>query len=54
MVNSRTMISQVQEFNLILHDIHIKGMDLGESFQVNIIIKKITTVLKRFQELPYL
>jgi len=54
MVNSRTMISQVQEFKLILHDIHNEGMDLDESFQVNVIIKKITTVLIFFLELPYL
>ncbi|CAA0823576.1 zinc knuckle (CCHC-type) family protein, partial [Striga hermonthica] len=33
MVDTKTVVSQVQEFQLILHDIHAEGMSLSESFQ---------------------
>jgi len=32
MVNSRTVMIQVQEFQLISHDIHVEGISLNESF----------------------
>jgi transposase InsO family protein len=41
MSDSKTVISQVQEIQLILHDIHAEGMSLSESFQVAAIIEKL-------------
>ncbi|KAK3004700.1 hypothetical protein RJ639_019402 [Escallonia herrerae] len=46
MVDSKTVISQVQEFQLILHDIHVEGMVLGESFQVAALIEKLPPTWK--------
>ena len=40
-VDSETMVSQVQELQVIIHEIHAKGMVLGESFQVVIVIVKL-------------
>ncbi|KAL0292732.1 UNVERIFIED_CONTAM: hypothetical protein Sangu_3251000 [Sesamum angustifolium] len=33
-VDSKTVMNQVQEFQMILHDLHAEGMKLNESFQV--------------------
>ncbi|KAK3033160.1 hypothetical protein RJ639_036344 [Escallonia herrerae] len=49
MVDSKTVISQVQEFQLILHDIHAEGMVLGESFQVATLIEKLPPTWKDFK-----
>ncbi|KAK3040476.1 hypothetical protein RJ639_028761 [Escallonia herrerae] len=49
MVDSMTVISQVQEFQLILHDIHAEGMVLGEFFQVAALIKKLPPTWKEFK-----
>ncbi|KAK3004069.1 hypothetical protein RJ639_018600 [Escallonia herrerae] len=49
MVDSKTVISQVQEFQLILHDIHAEGMVLGESFQVAALIEKLPPTWKDFK-----
>ncbi|KAK3028702.1 hypothetical protein RJ639_038955 [Escallonia herrerae] len=49
MVDSKTVISQVQEFQLILHDIHTEGMVLGESFQVAALIEKLSPTWKDFK-----
>ncbi|KAK2997197.1 hypothetical protein RJ639_025540, partial [Escallonia herrerae] len=49
MVDSKTVISQVQEFQLILHDIHAEGMVLGESFQVAASIEKLPPTWKDFK-----
>ncbi|KAK3006049.1 hypothetical protein RJ639_017339 [Escallonia herrerae] len=46
MADSKTVISQVQEFQLILHDILVKGMVLGESFQVDALIEKLPPTWK--------
>ncbi|KAL2457669.1 zinc knuckle (CCHC-type) family protein [Abeliophyllum distichum] len=40
MVDSKTVISQVQE-QVILHDIHVEGMVLSETFQVAAMIEKL-------------
>lgn len=40
MIDSKTVICQVQEFELILHDIHVKWMVFNESFGVAIIIER--------------
>ena len=49
MVDSKTMASQVQELQVILHEIHVEGMVLGESFQVATIIEKLPLALKDFK-----
>lgn len=41
-VDSKTVISQIQELQLILYTIHAKGMSLSESFQVTTIIEKLS------------
>ncbi|KAK3004186.1 hypothetical protein RJ639_020092 [Escallonia herrerae] len=48
-VDSMTVISQVQEFQLILHDIHAEWMVLGESFQVAALIEKLPPTWKDFK-----
>ncbi|KAK2997500.1 hypothetical protein RJ639_024791 [Escallonia herrerae] len=49
MVDSKTVISQVQEFQLILHDIHAEGMVLGESFQEAALFEKLPPTWKEFK-----
>lgn len=41
MVDSKTLISQVQELQIILHDIHSERMIVNETFQVAAIIAKL-------------
>ena len=41
MVDSKAIITQVQEIQVILHKIHAEGMSLSESFQVAAIIEKL-------------
>ena len=40
MVDSKTIISQVQDLQVILHEIHAERMVISESFQVAAIIEK--------------
>jgi hypothetical protein len=49
MVNSRTVMNQVQEFQLILYEIYVEGMSLHESFEVAIIIKKLPSSWNNFK-----
>jgi hypothetical protein len=49
MLDSKTVISQVQELQLILHEIHAEGMTLSESFQVATIIEKLPSSWKEFK-----
>ena len=49
MLDSKTVISQVQGLQVILHDIHAEGMSLSESFQVAIIIEKLPPLWKEFK-----
>lgn len=46
---SKTVISQVQDLQVILHDIHTEGMKLSESFQVAAIIEKLPPSWKEFK-----
>ena len=39
MVDSKTVISQVQEIQVNLHEIHVEGIILSETFQVAVIEK---------------
>ena len=49
MVDSKTVISQVQEFQIILHEIHDEGMIMSESIQVAAIIEKLPPAWKDFK-----
>ncbi|KAK3016918.1 hypothetical protein RJ639_006523 [Escallonia herrerae] len=49
MVDSKTVISQLQEFQPMLHDIHAEGMVVGESFQVAALIEKLPPTWKEFK-----
>ena len=49
MLDSKTVISQVQDLQVILHDIHAEGMSLIESFQVAAIIEKLPPLWKEFK-----
>jgi hypothetical protein len=42
MIDSRIVMSQVQELQLILHDIYVEGVSLSELFQVAATIKKLS------------
>ncbi|XP_073133324.1 uncharacterized protein [Henckelia pumila] len=41
MIDSKSVISQVQELQVLLHEIHAEGMVLSETFQVAAIIEKL-------------
>ena len=49
MLDSKTVIIQVQDLQLILHDIHAEGMSLSESFQVAAIIENLPPLWKEFK-----
>uniref|UniRef100_A0A7N2LHK6 Retrovirus-related Pol polyprotein from transposon TNT 1-94-like beta-barrel domain-containing protein n=1 Tax=Quercus lobata TaxID=97700 RepID=A0A7N2LHK6_QUELO len=49
MVDSKTVLSQVQELQVILHEIHAEGMSVSESFQVAAIIEKLPPSWKDFK-----
>ncbi|CAL5423953.1 unnamed protein product [Camellia sinensis] len=49
MVDSKTVISQVQDLQLILHDIHTEGMSFRKSFQVAFLIEKLPQGWKEFK-----
>ena len=46
MVDSKNVVSQVQELQVIIHEIHDEGMVLGESFQVAAVIEKLPPAWK--------
>ncbi|XP_073120142.1 uncharacterized protein [Henckelia pumila] len=49
MIDSKVVISQVQELQVILHDIHAEGMVLSETFQLVAIIEKLSLAWKDFK-----
>ena len=49
MVDSKTIISQVQDLQVILLEIHVEGVVLSESFQVAAIIEKLPPNWKDFK-----
>ena len=49
MVDSKTVVSQVQELQIILHEIHAEGMMLSQTFQVVAIIEKLPPAWKDFK-----
>ncbi|KAL8132042.1 hypothetical protein AgCh_007799 [Apium graveolens] len=49
MADSKTVVSQVQELQVIIHDIHAEGMVISESFQVATVIEKFPPGWKDFK-----
>ncbi|PKI41844.1 hypothetical protein CRG98_037768 [Punica granatum] len=49
MMDSRTVMSQLQEFQVLLHEIQAEGMALRKSFQVAIVIEKLPPGYKDFK-----
>ena len=49
MVDSKTVTSQVQELQIILHELHAEKMELSESFQVAAIVEKLPPSWKDFK-----
>ena len=49
MVDSKTMVIQVQELQVILHEIYVEGMVLSKAFQVADIIEKLPHAWKDFK-----
>ena len=49
MVDSKTVVSQVQELQVILHEIHTKGIMSSKTFQVTAIIEKLPSAWKDFK-----
>ena len=49
MVDSKTVISQVQELQIILHELHAEKMELSESFQVAALVEKLPPSWKDFK-----
>ncbi|XP_038701826.1 uncharacterized protein LOC119998549 [Tripterygium wilfordii] len=41
MVDAKSVVNQLEEFQLILHEIHAEGLVINESFQVAAVIKKL-------------
>ena len=48
-VDSKSVINQVQELQVIIHEIHAKGMTISESFQVATVIEKLQPTWKEFK-----
>ncbi|XXG67248.1 hypothetical protein AAC387_Pa06g0640 [Persea americana] len=49
MIDSKAVINQVQELQVIFHEIHAEEMSLSESFQVAAIIEKLPPLWKGFK-----
>ncbi|GAB2278253.1 hypothetical protein Dimus_039276 [Dionaea muscipula] len=49
MVDSKTVISQVQEIQLLYHELAAEGMSLNEAFQVAAVIEKLPPGWKEFK-----
>ena len=49
MVDSKTVLSQVQELQVVVHDIHAEGMTLSETFQVAALIEKLPPSWRDFK-----
>ena len=49
MVDSKTVMSQVQELQVIIHDLLAEGMDVNEAFQVAAFIEKLPPLWKDFK-----
>lgn len=52
MVDLKTIISQVQEFQMILHEVHAEGMILGKTF-LWLQLLKVASDVEKIQVLSY-
>ncbi|KAL7617476.1 hypothetical protein Lser_V15G03164 [Lactuca serriola] len=50
MVDSKAVVDQVQELQIIMHDIHTEGTTLSETFQVGAIIEKLPPTWVNFKK----
>ena len=48
-IDCKTVVSQVQELQVILHEIHVEGMMLRETFQVATILTNLPLTRKDFK-----
>ncbi|KZV37141.1 hypothetical protein F511_15061 [Dorcoceras hygrometricum] len=49
MVDAKTVMSQVQEIQIIIHDLIAEGMEINEPFQVAAIIEKLSQMWRDFK-----
>ncbi|XP_028954160.2 uncharacterized protein [Malus domestica] len=49
MVDSKSVVSQTKDLQKIIHDIHVEGMVINESFQVVSFIEKLSPSWKEFK-----
>lgn len=49
MVETKAVISQVQEIRIIIHDLLAEGIEINEPFQVEAIIEKLPPMWKDFK-----
>ena len=49
MVDSKSVVSQTEDIQKIIDDIHVEGMVINESFQVESFIKKLPSSWKEFK-----
>ncbi|KAK4284327.1 hypothetical protein QN277_001178 [Acacia crassicarpa] len=49
MLDSKSVVNQVEELQLIVHDIHVEGTSLSKSFQVAAFIEKLSSSWKDFK-----
>lgn len=49
MIDFKTVISHLQELQVILHKIHLEGMMLSKTFQVAALIEKLSPGWKDFK-----
>ncbi|XP_016565635.2 uncharacterized protein LOC107863941 [Capsicum annuum] len=49
MIESKSVVSQVQELQVIIHDLLAEGLIVNETFQVAAIIEKLPPILKNFK-----
>ncbi|KZV16181.1 hypothetical protein F511_11857, partial [Dorcoceras hygrometricum] len=49
MVNAKSVMNQVQEIQIIIHDLLAEGMEINEPFQVAAIIEKLPPMWRDFK-----
>ncbi|KAM0971232.1 hypothetical protein ACFX13_019450 [Malus domestica] len=49
MVDSKSIVSQAEDLNKIIHDIHIEGMVINKSFEMAYSIEKLPPSWKEFK-----
>ena len=49
MIDSKTVVTQVQELQVIIHDLIAEGLIVNDAFQVTAIIEKLPPLWKDFE-----